>query len=155
MLDLKRLDLSLSIGVRKAFLDGNDLKKDILNHMTQLDQFTFNIRTLIHPCNPIDLPSNGDFQGNEIISCIDYFPKMQRSQCHVYSYPYKLRHYDEITNHFPGGLFQCVLNVSLYDERPFEHEFFLRISRSFPLMERLTVTNRNAQKSKTFQKNKR
>jgi len=41
---------------------------------------------------------------------------------------YSLTYYDNITNNFPGGLFKYVVEISLYDERPFEHEFFLRIS---------------------------
>jgi hypothetical protein len=53
-----------------------------------------------------------------------------------------LEHYHEITNHFPGGQFQCVREVSLYDEYPFEHEFFLQIAQSFPLLEKLTLNNK-------------
>lgn len=37
--------------------------------------------------------------------------------------------------------------ISLFDERPFEHEFFLRISQSFPLLEILTVANEKPQKN--------
>ena len=55
---------------------------------------------------------------------------------------YKLEHYYEITNHFPGGLFRCVREVSLYDEYPFEHEFFLCIAQSFPFVEKVTLINK-------------
>ncbi|CAF3824985.1 unnamed protein product, partial [Rotaria magnacalcarata] len=95
-----------------------------------------------------------DFKGNQIISCIDYFQEHKRSQCHIYSYPYQLKHYDDITNNFPGGLFKCVREVSLYDENPFEHEFFLRIAQSFPLLEKLTVINQQRQNNKQFRKSK-
>ncbi|KAG0421399.1 hypothetical protein DMUE_6293, partial [Dictyocoela muelleri] len=37
---------------------------------------------------------------------------------------------------------------SLYDEHPFEHQFFLRISQSFLLMQKLSLTNRHAQNHK-------
>ncbi len=50
-----------------------------------------------------------------------------------------MNRYDNITNYFSGRLFQSVRDVSLFDERPFEHEFFIRISRSFPLMKQLTI----------------
>ncbi|CAF3356207.1 unnamed protein product [Rotaria sp. Silwood2] len=50
-----------------------------------------------------------------------------------------LTHYHNITNNFPGGLFKCVRKVSLYDESPFEYEFFLQVVPSFPFMEKLTV----------------
>ncbi len=93
----------------------------------------------IHLSNQIDLPSNEDiqrtFRDNRIISYVDYFPKTRIGRCHVYSYPYKWKDYNNITNSFPGGLFKYVRKISLSDERPFEHEFFLRISQSFPLLE--------------------
>ncbi|CAF1218127.1 unnamed protein product [Rotaria sp. Silwood1] len=72
------------------------------------------------------------------------------SQYHIYSYPYKLKVYNNITNNFRGGLFTCVTQVSLYDERPFEHDFFLRIAQSFLFMKELTIKNQKAQNKKQF-----
>ncbi|CAF4433860.1 unnamed protein product [Rotaria magnacalcarata] len=51
----------------------------------------------------------------------------------------KLNYYDDITNNLPGGILKYVRKVSLFDEHPFEHEFFLRIAQSFSMMENLTV----------------
>ncbi|CAF1408516.1 unnamed protein product [Rotaria sordida] len=106
-----------------------------------------------------NLPSNEDiqntfkdFKDNQIISCIVYFEKRKRSRCHIYSYPYQLKHYDNITNNFRDGLFKYVCEVSLYDEHPFEHEFFLRVTQSFPLLETLTVINEQRQNNKRFRK---
>ncbi|CAF4289146.1 unnamed protein product, partial [Rotaria sordida] len=59
-----------------------------------------------------------------------------------------MEYYGDITNDFPGGLFEYVRVVSLNDEHPFEHEFFLRIQKSFPFMEQLTVINHKPQKRK-------
>jgi hypothetical protein len=56
-----------------------------------------------------------------------------------------MKYYDDITNHFPGGLYPYVRVVSLYDEYSFEHKFFIRISESFPFMEKLILINRHAQ----------
>ena len=53
--------------------------------------------------------------------------------------------YDRISNRFPSGRFEYVEHVSLFDERPFDHNFFLRIARAFPLLKYLTVTNIQAQ----------
>jgi len=160
MSDLEKLDLSLIVGGKTTFVDGNYLKTNIINHMPRLSKFTFNICSNIYHCNGINLPSSKniqktfiDFKDNQIISCVDYFPKIEKGQCLIYSYPYKLKHYDNITNNFPGGLFECVCEVSLYDERPFEYEFFLQISRSFPFMEKLTLINRQRQKNKNKNKN--
>ncbi|CAF4520899.1 unnamed protein product, partial [Rotaria sp. Silwood2] len=51
-------------------------------------------------------------------------------------------------NNFPGGLYTYVRVVLLLDERPFEHEFFLRIQKSFPFMEQLTLNNQKSQNRK-------
>ncbi|CAF3166347.1 unnamed protein product [Rotaria sp. Silwood2] len=159
MSNLEELDLSLIVSSKKKFIDGNDFNKNIINHMPRLRKFTFNIRSSIRLHNEIDLPSNKDIQktfiniiDNQVISCVDYFPKVKNGQCHIYSYPYKLIHYDNITNSFSGGLFKCVRKVSLYDERPFEHEFFLCISQSFPFIKKLTVINRKRQNNQRFRK---
>ncbi|CAF3257592.1 unnamed protein product [Rotaria sp. Silwood2] len=149
MIDLEQLDLSLFVCGRKTFVDGYDLNRNVIDHMAQLNTFTFNIRSESRFYNKVNLPSNEDiqktfknFKNNKIISCVDYFQDMNYNQCHIYSQPYKLKHYHNITNKFSRGLFICVREVSLFDERPFEHEFFLLIQKSFPLMENLTVINR-------------
>jgi hypothetical protein len=80
------------------------------------------------------------FSNNEIISCIDYFPDENNGQRHIYSYPFTLTSNERITNDFPGELFPYVRKVSLFDEQPFEHDFFIRIQKSFPFMKGLTIT---------------
>jgi hypothetical protein len=159
MLNLETLDLNLFVSWEKKFIDGNNLKSDIINHMSRLNNFTFNIRSQSEFYNQIELPSNTDiqhtfkdFKKNQIISCVDYFQDRKYSQCHMYSYPYQLKFYNNIANNFPGGLFKCVHEVSLYDEQPFEHEFFLRIAQSFPLLKDLTVVNQKPQKNKPYRK---
>jgi hypothetical protein len=57
-------------------------------------------------------------------------------------------YYQNLTNNFPGGLYQYVRLVSLYDQYPFEHEFFIRISQSFPFLENLSLINHQSQKYK-------
>jgi hypothetical protein len=142
MLNLEKIDLCL-VGSVTGFIDGNELRTNIINHMLQLNKFVFNIRSTILLPNEIELPSNEDiqntfkdFKDDQIISCVDYFQESRYVQCHIYSYPYKIMHYKNITNNFPDGLFKYVRIVSLFDERPFEHEFFLRISQSFSFMEK-------------------
>ncbi|CAF3013708.1 unnamed protein product, partial [Rotaria sp. Silwood2] len=66
-----------------------------------------------------------NFEDNEVISNVDYFPNDRTAQCHIYSYSYILKYYDNITNNFPGELFNHVQIVTLFDERLFEHEFFM------------------------------
>lgn len=88
------------------------------------------------------------FQTRESFSSVDYFYEIKQAQCHIYSYPYRWSAYHQITNHFPGGISDYVREISLFDERPFEHSFFLRISKSFPYLRKLTVTNEKAQNEK-------
>jgi hypothetical protein len=146
--------LSLYFVYNERIIDGDELKRNILNHMTRLNKFTFDICSIIRRANQINIPSNEDiqytfrnFKNNQTISCVNYFPEANECHCHIYSYPYTLTYYNNITNNFPGGLFKCVRKVSLYDECPFEHEFFLQIAQSFPFMEKLTVHNRKSQKN--------
>ncbi|CAF1492795.1 unnamed protein product [Rotaria sordida] len=149
MLNLEKLDLHLNNVVHdKGFIDGNNLKENIINYMPQLNKFTFNIRSFKPSPNLINLPSNEDiqhtfkeFKNNQIISCVDYFQKRQCGCCHVYSYPYRMKYYDNITNNFPGGLLKYVQTVQLYDDYPFEYEFFRRIAQSFPSSNNTSSTN--------------
>ena len=159
MFNLEKLDLQLKVDRHKGFIDGNHLKENIINHMPRLNEFTFNIRVFNHIYNRVNFPSNEDIQhsfkdftNNRIISCVDLFQEQIYRYCHIYSYPYTMECYDNISNNFPGGLFKCVHTVSLYDEYPFEREFFLQIAQSFPLMKELTVINAKPQKNKLYRK---
>ena len=131
MSNLEELSLNLTV-YNETFIDGNNLKTPI-NDLVRLNKFTFNTRSII----PLD---------NQVICCVDYFSESENGQYHIYSYPYIWKEYNNITNHFPDGFFKCVCEISLFDERPFEHEFFLRISQSFSLMKILTLINQKQQK---------
>ncbi|CAF1512487.1 unnamed protein product [Adineta ricciae] len=113
MTNLEKLGLYLETGIKEKFIDGNTLKKDILDHLIKINHFDFDIYSLISLNNQTNYPLQQDIQST-----------------------------------FQGGSYPFVRIVSLYDERPFEHDFFLRISLAFPLMNRLTVTNQCSQKRK-------
>ncbi|CAF1389892.1 unnamed protein product, partial [Rotaria sordida] len=53
-----------------------------------------------------------------------------------------------------SGIFKYVRQVELYDQRPFQHEFFLRIAKLFPLMEELIMHNEQRQINKQFRKSR-
>ena len=161
MSNLKKLCLYFAYFRQNLFVDGNDLKTNIVNHLPRLKSFTFNIRSSICLDNQIDFPSNKDIQHtfrqfnyNQIISCVDYFPLANKGRCHVYSYPFTMTSYKRITNNFPGGLFTCAREISLYDERPFQYEFFLRIAQSFLLVKKLTLINSTPQNDKQSRNSK-
>ncbi|CAF1626231.1 unnamed protein product, partial [Rotaria sordida] len=87
-------------------------------HMPKLNEFIFNIRSIIPLNNQTHLLSNEDIHrtltnltDHQVISCVDYFP---------------------------SELFKCVQSVTLFDERPFEHTFFMQIAQAFPFLKELT-----------------
>jgi hypothetical protein len=161
MSNLEKLDLALIVSTKKTLIDGNNLKLNIMNYMPLLNKFTFNICSSTRFYNKFNLPSNEyiqetfkDFKNKQIISSIDYFKERGYSQCHIYSYPYQLKNYNDITNNFPGGIFECVRQISLFDEHPFEQEFFFQIAQSFPFLEKLTLINQKPQNNKQLRKSK-
>jgi hypothetical protein len=156
MSNLEKLFLNLPIGRNtpyRSFIDGNYLKNDIINHMPMLKKFVFSIHSIISNFeNSIDLPSNEDIQrtfkdleNHQISSYVDYFPKDKILQCHIYSHPYTMNYLYRLTNNFPGGLFKFVYKVSIIDEHPFEHEFFIRIAQAFPFLKILIIDNQSPQ----------
>ncbi|CAF3523243.1 unnamed protein product [Rotaria sp. Silwood2] len=144
MSNLEELGLYLTVHVNKTFIDGNHLKKNIINRLPRLNQFRFSINSILSINNLIYFPSTEDIQqtfidfSNEIISYVEYLSEFREDRCHIYSYPSLMSYYGNITNNFPGGLFQYVRVVSLCDDSPFEHEFFIQIQKSFPFLEQLS-----------------
>ncbi|UJR29226.1 hypothetical protein I4U23_010440 [Adineta vaga] len=152
MTNLEELGLYVTTYVDNGFIDENYLKKNLLNRMSQLNIFQFDIRSLIIT-NQMDLPLNKDIDktfidvhSRKTISYFDFFPVRKLAQYHFYSYPSETPYYLNITNHFPGGLFEYVRKISLYDERPFEHNFLVQVSRSLPFVQHLSLTNHQQQK---------
>ena len=157
MINLEELCLNICIYQGVVF-GGNQLKTNILNHLSKLNKFTFNIRSLCYISNLAAFVSNEDIQNsfiglgiNEIVSYVDYSSTRRDAvHCHMFSYPYTLEYFDGIRNRFPDGLYECVREVKLFDNHPFEYEFFLRMAKAFPFVELLTLTNRSAQQQKSI-----
>ncbi|CAF2318231.1 unnamed protein product [Rotaria sp. Silwood2] len=157
MLNLEKLRLYLVVVHKETFIDGNNLKYNIINYLLNLKQFGFNIHSFIPIDNPNDLPSNEDIRktlinvgNNHSYCCINYYPESRLGHCNTYSYSCsnEIGFYYNITNNFLGGIYKFVKKNSLFDEYPFEHEFFIRISQSFPFIETLSLTNQKPQKEK-------
>jgi len=158
MINLEELDLHFVICGENRFIDGYNLKYNIIDHLVRLNKFLFNIRSCLLFNDQVDFISNEDcqhsfntFKNKKIISCINYFPDRKYGECHVYSYPYRAKSYELVTNNLPNEFFPSVREVSLYDERPFEHEFLMKIAKSFPFMEELSIYNDEPQKKKSYE----
>ncbi|CAM4862594.1 unnamed protein product [Rotaria socialis] len=114
MSSLEQFHLYITVDERKTFFDGNDLKININNPMTQLNNFPFNIRSSSSFYNEIDLPSNEDIQK----TFIDFNDKQI-----IYW-----------INYFPSGIYEYVCLVLLFNEHSFEHGSFFRIPQSFSFL---------------------
>ncbi|UJR11917.1 hypothetical protein I4U23_016095 [Adineta vaga] len=153
MFHLEKLTLSLIVYDRNSLVDGNSLVGDILSHMLNLHTFTFNIITEGVDLSEEFLPSIGDISRPLVkrgfnLDCYTDYNMLSRGQCHIYSLPFNMDCMHIHSHRFPGGLFLSVRCLQVQDfVQPFLFEFFLRISQSFPLLEKLVVFNPNPQKT--------
>ena len=164
MINLEELSLYLIIdrdGAFSSFLNGNNLKKDIINHLPKLNQFLFSIHQnlCLRYCN--HLPLNNDIEHTlkgledyRIVSYVDHFPREKTAQCHMYTSPCQMKYYHRLTNSFLGGSFPFVNDVLLFDERPFTYEVFRLIAQTFPFLQRLIIQNYSKQKRKRSKRTK-
>ncbi|CAF1248296.1 unnamed protein product [Adineta steineri] len=60
---------------------------------------------------------------------------------HVFTLPFEFIKLVSIGNIFPNIVFNNVIELWIHDIVPFQYEFFLRITQSFPLLQRLFVTD--------------
>ncbi|CAF4495167.1 unnamed protein product [Rotaria sp. Silwood2] len=67
--------------------------------------------------------------------------------CHIFSLPFMFDYLECIGNTFPSIIFNHVRRLWIHDEIPFNHEFFIRIACSFPLLKELYVMNDEPQSS--------
>jgi hypothetical protein len=146
MLQLEKLTLSLYVHGRTSFIDGIDLNNNIINKMGYLHTFYFDIVTEDVIINKEYLPRSDDIRrvlierGYNVGCYIDYLLN-ERGRCHIYSLPFTMERINAITNKFlSDGIFMNVRKVYVNDPmRSIEYNFFDLISKTFPLLEDLTV----------------
>ncbi|CAF1415750.1 unnamed protein product [Adineta steineri] len=153
MTHLNKLTLCLYV-IRLTNIDGIDLNEKVLCHMSDLSTFIFHICTIMTTSQTNHFLSTNDIQNTfnnwkySPVSCnIDHFPDGY-TYCHIYSIPFKMSWLMYVTNTFRDHCFQFVIDLVLYDTRPFEHEFFEWVSQAFPLLKYLTLNNMMAQEKK-------
>jgi hypothetical protein len=157
MLNLEEMTLFLSIvRTESTYIDGKQLYDEVLIHMPRLKKFIFSIHTYITNYDTrIDLPSNNDIRNTFIergYQQVDSFAHDKltnnRANCHVYSLPYPFKDFVYMTSSFRGGQFNKVKHLAMCDRNPFEHDFFKIISRDFPFLQILSITNVESQRNK-------
>jgi hypothetical protein len=160
MLQLEELTLSLIVDNRTSFIDGTHLVNNILNKMSYLKTFIFNIITDFVRMNEELLPTLDDIgrpliQRGFNVKCYTDYNEFYMSQCHIYSLPFTIEWMNIHSSKFHGGLFTTVRYLYVQEfVRPFEHDFFARIAQSFPLLNKLTIFNRHKQAKLTQQQDK-
>ena len=146
MINLEELSLLFTL-IRSdvmAYLNGGQLRDQVLRHLPRMEQCHFSIetRTVNRIGDPV-LASNDDLQRSfvghpfgSVGSHVDVFDKSDdtltqahwlsrkfHSRCHIYSRPYRIVKFWDVSNTFEDGIFERDRIVSLMDVRPFEHDF--------------------------------
>ncbi|CAF4159576.1 unnamed protein product [Adineta steineri] len=142
---------------RNRVIGGTYVQHDILDYMPQLRSFTFYVCTYVDlVAVPYELSSE-DIQltlaniEQHIGSMVNYvtnsvnFVYGVRAACSVFSLPFGFDYLRDIGNNFPNIVFSSVTYLVIQDIIPFEHEFFMRIARSFPLLKHLFIRNKESQ----------
>ncbi|CAF1515009.1 unnamed protein product [Rotaria sordida] len=153
MLNLEELTLYFTVANRTTFIDGTSIYNEILVYMPRLNKFNFGICTdiiiinnLIHRLSKDDIQQTFTNIIFQQVECIVTY-SCRRGKCYVFSLPFMFNDLDYIGNRFPTIIFTYVRSLKLEDEVPFEHEFFIRIAWSFPLLEKLSIMNLKRQSS--------
>jgi hypothetical protein len=151
MFNLEELTLAIFVQERE-FIDGTYINNDILVYMPRINMFKFWICTdnIIH--NSIDHLSKDEIQRtftNIIFQQVECMINYSHwfSQCYVFSLPFMFNFFIDIGNTFPTIIFNYVRILRVQDNVPFEHDFFIRLAWSFPLLQQLTIKNVKPQSS--------
>ncbi|CAF1354120.1 unnamed protein product [Rotaria magnacalcarata] len=150
MCNLQDLTLYIQIDKRNRLVDGIQLENDILIHLSKLETFTFYICTCTSANHPVTL-SNDDIQRTFSnvkfgqVGCSMNYVNESDITYHVFSLPFKFDRIRFIGNSFTNTIFKDVTFLCVFDWIPFEHEFFVRLARCFPLLKTLIIVNCKAQ----------
>ncbi|CAF1462450.1 unnamed protein product [Adineta ricciae] len=153
MINLKKLTLYLYT-LRLKVIDGIVLNENILCHMLNLDKFIFHICMFMPTCYTNDYVSTNHIENTFInwkysqVGCsIDHLSNAT-SYCHIYSIPIQMTYLMYATKSIRNHYFPFLFDLTLYDTRPFEYDFFQWLSKAIPLLKYLTVDNFQAQVNK-------
>ncbi|CAF2177296.1 unnamed protein product [Rotaria magnacalcarata] len=151
MSNLEKLTLYLPIKGRNRVIDGTYVQHDILDYMPQLHSFIFYICTYVETVDLFYKLSNEDIQqtltniGQQHVTSIVNYIDSHRAACSIFSLPFQFDYLKNLGNKFPNIIFSYVTYLLVQDTDPFEHEFFMRIARSFPLLKHLRIFNVESQ----------
>ncbi|CAF1080540.1 unnamed protein product [Adineta steineri] len=145
MLNLKKLTLYLRIKSQNHFLDPTSLINEYSMDMKQLQSFDYYISTENNQKDYSHHLSNNNVKqkylnmNREVTNIIS--TGFNTVTYHVFTVPFKFATLKNIGNIFPNIIFNNVIELWIHDVIPFEHEFFLRIAKLFPLLKSLFVND--------------
>jgi hypothetical protein len=151
MRNLQDLRLYIQIEKRNRLVDGIQLENDILIHLSKLETFVFYICTFTSANHPVTPLSYNDIQRTFLnvkfgqIGCSMNYINQSDIRYHVFSLPFLFNDIGFIGNSFTNTIFKNVSFLCINDGIPFEHEFFVRLARCFPLLNYLFIINFKAQ----------
>jgi hypothetical protein len=148
---LEKLTLYLRIIKRDRFINGTHVENEILAHMPQLNSFIFYICTYIDNVDLVHNLSGEDIQRifinieqQHVGSVVNYITR-ETVACSSFSIPFTFDRLEGIGNTFPSITFSYVTYLFVQDVIPFNHEFFIRVARAFPLLKTFRILNYDSQ----------
>ena len=145
---LEKLTLFLRIKNRDRCIDGTDFQNDILNHMPRLHLFTFYICTCDVTVDSFHHLSTKYIQqtfANIGLCQVASVINTDQAVCSIFSLPFMFDRIEDIGNIFPNIVFSYVTYLLAQDDVPFQHEFFIRVARAFPLLKNFRIINHKPQ----------
>jgi hypothetical protein len=126
-----------------TYIDGIQLFVEFLIYMTQLNQFTFSIRTRVSSFKDLlELSRNEDIQSSfigkydqHVASYVQTNSMKTEGKCHIYTVPYEFEYFYEHDNSFQRDMFRKVRYLTMNDRIAFEHKLFQLISEEVPFLE--------------------
>ncbi|CAF3391175.1 unnamed protein product [Rotaria socialis] len=146
MLYLEKLTLYLRIACENVFIDPIRLINEFSTYSPRLHSFKFylstehNINDLVCYLSNNDIKQNYMNKGYQEVSNIVCFA-VDRATYHIFTLPFEFMWLLSIGTIFPNIVFNNVIELSVHDVVPFEHKFFLRIAKAFPLLRNFYVSD--------------
>jgi len=164
MINLQKLTLYLVFESNGGFLNPIDLVNQFSTYSNQLESFSFYIST--EENNREDLvrylTKNEMKQTNLNIKyeqMSNIFSKSSiGSTYHVFTLPFEFSVLTSIGHQFPKIIFDSVIDLWISSDVSFEHEFFLRVAKYFPMLKHFYVMTLNSNflnKNKSFDDTRR
>ena len=149
MTNLEELSLYLYISDELTFISAAHLDNEILLQMPRLQQFTFCFITEYVIARDTDIRTlNSNVQQSfinmkyaQVASMVNHLGS-HKVICHIFSLPFKFHFLQRVGKNIPNIVFHSVTHLELWANNEYRYEFFLRLSRAFPFLQKLSVWNR-------------